>query len=161
MERQLKKLATLHPLFRHQVPAHITVKSPFYLRSTGAIVGDHLEEVCEQVEPFELQIHGLASFETSVIYARVDDSPALRQLHLRLLDALEGYVETITDRYEGTGYTPHLTIASRLRRDEFTEAWRSLAGYGLHGTILVDRVHMLRGHHAWQVTRSFRLGGQG
>lgn len=161
LERQVRSLAKRHPLFRHQVPAHITVKAPFYLRSTGAIVGEQLEAVCAEVEPFELRVHGLSSFETSTIYARVDDSSssaALRDLHQRLVDALEGYVETISDRYEGPEYTPHLTIASRLTRDDFAEAWRALAGFSLHGSIWVDRVHLLRGHHQWQVTRSFVLG---
>ncbi|BDG61244.1 2'-5' RNA ligase family protein [Caldinitratiruptor microaerophilus] len=157
VRREIAALRRRHPVLHASVPPHITVKAPFVLRSTGAWALERLEEICAAHEPFELELDGLDSFGTEVLYVRVAESEPLRRLHQDLVDGLAGYVETLRDRYEGKAYTPHLTVADHLTPEEFALARRELAGWHPRARFEVDAVHLLRGWNRWDVTRSIPL----
>lgn len=156
--RELVLLRKKHPLLRSVSPPHITVKAPFVPRGTLALVTDRLEEICSRIEPFELKLNGLGNFGSKVIYVRVEESPELRALHLLLLEGLEEYIESITDKYEGENYTPHLTVAEKLVPDDFEAAWAALAGFWPRRRFLVQHLHILRGRGKWDIARSIRMG---
>lgn len=156
--RELLALRQRHPLLRSIVPPHITIKSPFLFRQSGAAVMERLEATCERWEPFEVQLGGLGVFRHSILYVRVGESADLTNLHLDLVEALDGYVETLSDRYDGPQFTPHLTLAERLEPEDLAEARRVLAGVRLNRRFPVDRIHLLRGRGRWDITRSFDLG---
>lgn len=159
--RELMKLRKGNPLFRSVVPPpHITVKSPFLFRQTGARVVEQLEALCEEWEPFEIQLGGLGIFQDSILYVQVEKSEDLEALHLDIVDALDGFVETLSDRFDGDQYTPHLTLANRLEPEELAELRRQLAGVRLRRRFVVDQIHLLRGRGRWDITHSFRLGPQ-
>lgn len=158
VQREVLRLRRRHPVLHASVPPHISVKAPFVQRGTGAWVSEALEEVAESFDPFELALCGMASFGTNVIYVRVEESPELRRLHDALVESLTGYVETLNERYEGNGYTPHLTIADKLTADDYTAARRVLNGYFPRRRFEVDAIHLLRGRGRWVITRSYPLG---
>ncbi len=158
LRRELTDLRRRCPLLQAQVPPHITVKSPFLFRGTGAWVVDILERVCEQHEPFTLELRGLGAFGSEVLYVKVQENPALRALHQELVQELTGYAETLNERYEGDGYTPHLTIADGLHEEDFGTARQALNGWFPRSRWQVDQVHLLRGKGRWDITRSFPLG---
>ncbi|HEY8347942.1 MAG TPA: 2'-5' RNA ligase family protein [Symbiobacteriaceae bacterium] len=156
--RELMDLRKQHPLLRSVVPPHITVKSPFLFRQTGARVVEQLEATCERWKPFEIRLGGLGVFQDSILYVRVDKSEELTKLHLEIVEALDGYVETLSDRYDGNQYTPHLTIADRLTPEELIQAKQILKGVRLRRRFTVDRIHLLRGRGRWDLTHTFMLG---
>lgn len=156
--RDLMALREKHPLLRQPAPPHITVKSPFLFRHTGAAVVERMEEICQQWEPFEIRLAGLGIFRNSVLYVRVSESPELNALHQDLVEGLEGFVETLTDRWEGEAFTPHMTLADKLDPEDVVELKRVLADFRLSRRIRVDRIHLLRGKGKWDITRSFPLG---
>lgn len=68
--RKVLSLRKRHLLLSALAPPHVTVKSPFYFRQTGAMVIDQLEEICSRFTPFEMEIRGLGTFRQRVIYAK-------------------------------------------------------------------------------------------
>src|SRR2546428_3529503 len=96
MYRELLRIRERHPLLQTKAPPHITVKSPFLFRHSGAIVVEQLEEILARWEPFPIRVGGLGVFKRSILYARVSDSPDLQELHTDLVHGLEGVVETLT-----------------------------------------------------------------
>lgn len=156
LSRELMRLRRAHPVLRSRSVPHVTVKSPFLCRHTPALVLERLAELLDPVAPFELELDGLGAFGQEVIYARVAPSPALADLHRRVVEGLDGMVETLTERYEGAGYVPHLTLVEKLRPDDFPLAWKALAGFRARGRFRVDRLHLLRGA---EVMRGVALGG--
>lgn len=156
LTRELLRLRCAHPVLRSRSLPHVTVKTPFLCRHTPALILDHLAEVVADVPPFELQLDGLGAFGQEVVYARVTPSPALGDLHRRVVEGLRGMVETISERHEGNGYVPHLTLVEKLRPEDFPVAWKALAAYRARARFRVERLHLLRGTEA---TRSVHLGG--
>lgn len=95
----------LHPELGH-LPAHITILPPRLLAGPEAEALATLERLCGDVQPFEVAMDGVESFQplTSTIYLRVDQSVLrLHELHERLNTAA-------LDFYEEWPYMPHLTI---------------------------------------------------
>lgn len=156
--RELLAIREKHPLLRSVTPPHITVKSPFLYRQSGATVIEQLEGICEQWDPFAVQLNGLGVFRSSILYVKVEESPDLTDLHFDLVQGLDGFVETLNDRYDGDAYTPHLTLAEQLDPDDLAEARRILADVRFRRRFTVDRIHLLRGRGRWDITRSFPLG---
>ncbi|HYG57969.1 MAG TPA: 2'-5' RNA ligase family protein [Symbiobacteriaceae bacterium] len=156
--RELLAIRERHPLLRTPAPPHITVKSPFLYRQSGAVVIEQLEAVFEQWEPFEIQLGGLGVFRNSVLYVRVNESAALMDLHHDLVESLSGFVETLSEKYDGGAYTPHLTLADKLAPDDLAEARKLLADCRFRRRFVVDKVHLLRGRGSWDIARSFSLG---
>ncbi|HEY3364360.1 MAG TPA: 2'-5' RNA ligase family protein [Symbiobacteriaceae bacterium] len=158
MYRELMAIREKHPLLRSVYPPHITVKSPFLFRQTGATVVDTVEAIVERWEPFELQLGGLGVFRNSVLYVRVEESEPLLGLHQDLVNGLDGFVETLSDRFEGGTYTPHLTLADKLAPEDLGEARRALGDIRFKRRFTVEKIHLLRGRGRWDITRSFPLG---
>lgn len=158
LRREIGELRRRHPLLQASVPPHITVKSPFLYRGTGAWIAEILERVCARHQPFPVALRGVGAFGTEVLYVKVEENPALRALHQDLLDELTGYAETLNERYEGAHYVPHLTVADRLQPDDFAAARQVLNGWFPRSRWQADAIHLLRGKGRWDITRSFPLG---
>lgn len=156
--RELLAIREKHPLLRSPAPPHITVKAPFLFRHSGAAVVEQVEMICERWRPFEIKLNGLGLFRRSILYVSIDEAEDLADLHRELVDGLDGYVETLSDRYEGPGYTPHLTLADTMAPDDIPEVRRALSDVRLRRRFVVSQVHLLRGRGRWDVTRSFELG---
>lgn len=95
----------LHPELGH-LPAHISILPPRLLAGPEAEALATLERLCGDVQPFEVGMDGVDSFQplTSTIFLRVDQSALrLHELHARLNTAA-------LDFYEEWPYMPHLTI---------------------------------------------------
>lgn len=156
--REILAIRERHPLLRSLAPPHITVKSPFLYRQSGAMVVEQIEAICQEWDPFEIRLGGLGVFRSSILYVRVHEDGALSDLHADLLDGLDGFVETLQERFEGNEYTPHLTLADKLAPADIVEARRILADVRLHRRFVVDRIHLLRGTGRWDIARTFPLG---
>lgn len=159
VRREVEALRRKLPVPAPPLPVHITVKAPFLYRGTGAWVVDILEAVCARFEPFTLELRGLGSFGTEVIYIQVEESEPLRALHQTLITELTGYVETLTDRYEGYTFLPHLTLVDKLVPEEYYRARQALNGSFFPRLRLpVSQLHLLRGQGRSNIARTILLG---
>ncbi|MGE5674936.1 MAG: 2'-5' RNA ligase family protein [Mycobacterium leprae] len=156
--RELMLIREKHPLLRSISPPHITVKSPFLYRQSAATVIEELEAICAGWDPFEVQLGGLGVFRNTILYVKVEESLDLLDLHQDIVDGLEGFVETLVDRYDGASFTPHLTLVGDLSPDDLPEARKALTDVRLRRRFTVDKLHLLRGRGRWDITRSFPLG---
>jgi 2'-5' RNA ligase len=156
--RELLAIRERHPLLRTPVPPHITVKSPFLFRQSGATVIEQLEAICRRWDPFEISLGGLGVFRNEVLYVRVDENDDLNDLHHDMVEGLDGFVETLSNRFDGSAYTPHLTLADKLAPEDLPEAKRALADCRFRRRFLVSEVHLLRGKGRWDILRTIPLG---
>lgn len=157
-KRELLELRKRHPLLRSIAPPHITIKSPFLVRSTMALIVEKLEAACADFSPFPIEVGGIGAFGNSVLYLKVAESPELTDLHLRLVEELDGFVETFRDDHDGRGFNPHLTISEKLIAEEFAMLRQALGDYRPRAEFWVDKIHLQKGYGSWEVARSFPLG---
>ena len=96
----------LHPDLPH-LPAHLTILPPRHLHGNELSALETLEEICGQVEPFDIALGEAETFVpvTPTIFIRVESGATrMRALHDRLnTNALSSVEEW--------PYMPHLTIA--------------------------------------------------
>ena len=95
----------LHPDLPH-LPAHLTLLPPRHLRGSEISALESLEEVCGQVEPFEVVLGEAETFVpvTPTVFIRVEQGATrMRDLHDRLNTQALSAVEEWP-------YMPHLTI---------------------------------------------------
>jgi 2'-5' RNA ligase len=96
----------LHPDLPH-LPAHLTLLPPRHLRGSEISALETLEDVCGQVQPFDVVLGEAETFVpvTPTVFIRVEHGAAhMRDLHDRLnTEALSAAEEW--------PYMPHLTIA--------------------------------------------------
>lgn len=95
----------LHPDLPH-LPAHLTILPPRRLRGSELSALETLEDICSQVEPFEVVLGDVETFVpvTPTVFIRVAHAAyRMRELHDRL------NTETLAAGEEWP-YMPHLTI---------------------------------------------------
>lgn len=95
----------LHPDLPH-LPAHVTILPPRHLQGSELSALETLEEVCSQVEPFEVVLGEAETFVpvTPTVFIRVAHAAyRMRELHDRLNTSALASAEEWP-------YMPHLTI---------------------------------------------------
>lgn len=95
-----------HP--HHNVEPHVTVKPPFQWPSDDFLAP--VQSACAGLQPFEVRLGAPARFGDAVLYLTVA-APALKPLHLAIIQALHPFVPADPRNHEGETYTPHLTLA--------------------------------------------------
>lgn len=90
------------------IEPHITVKAPCGLDDKEEWLAN-IRQLCQGVAALPIQISGVGTFGSAVLYLRVTSS-ALHRLHQRILEEL--YISDADQIacYEGGGYIPHLTL---------------------------------------------------
>ncbi len=129
---------------RPQLFAHLTILPPRRLRGSEAEALQTLEEVCRNVEPFEVRLGDVETFLpiTPTVFIRVAHAAyRMRELHDHLNTGALWFEEPWP-------YMPHLTIAKldseqlAARGVEFCrERWQRYAG---SRTILLDQLTFVR-----------------
>ena len=108
----------LHPALPH-LPAHLTVLPPRPLQGGELSALAMLEEVCSQVNPFEITLGDVETFVpvTPTVFIRVAHAAyRMRELHDRL------NVKTLAAEEEWP-YMPHLTIVKMSAEEQARQAF--------------------------------------
>ena len=109
----------LHPELPH-LAAHVTLLPPRLLRGSESAALETMEELCREVEPFEVSLGEVETFipVTPTVFIRVAHAAyRMRELHDRLnVNALE--------YREEWPYMPHLTIVKMGAEDQAQYAYR-------------------------------------
>src|SRR6266702_6337041 len=109
----------LHPELPH-LPAHLTLLPPRCLQGGELSALAMLEEVCSQVNPFEITVGDVETFVpvTPTVFIRVAHAAyRMRELHDRL------NVKTLAAEEEWP-YMPHLTIVKMSAEEQAQDAYR-------------------------------------
>src|SRR5438477_6293994 len=107
----------LHPALPH-LAAHVTLLPPRLLDGTESSALQKLEELCKEVEPFEVSLGEVETFipVTPTVFIRVAHAAVrMQELHDRLNRDGVCCTETLP-------YIPHLTIA-KMNSEE--QAWKA------------------------------------
>jgi 2'-5' RNA ligase len=109
----------LHPELPH-LAAHVTLLPPRFLAGTESAALEKMEELCKEVEPFEVSLGEVETFipVTPTVFIRVAHAAyRMRELHDRLnVNALACHEEW--------PYMPHLTIVKMGAEDQAQHAYR-------------------------------------
>jgi 2'-5' RNA ligase len=109
----------LHPELPH-LAAHVTLLPPRLLDGTESEALERMEELCKDVEPFEVSLGEVETFipVTPTVFIRVAHAAyRMRELHDRL------NVNALSCREEWP-YMPHLTIVKMSAEDQAQHAYR-------------------------------------
>ncbi|HUK47071.1 MAG TPA: 2'-5' RNA ligase family protein [Terriglobales bacterium] len=109
----------LHPELPH-LAAHVTLLPPRYLQGTESAAVEKMEELCQEVEPFEVSLGEVETFipVTPTVFIRVAHAAyRMRELHDRL------NADALACREEWP-YMPHLTIVKMGAEDQAQHAYR-------------------------------------
>lgn len=107
--------------YRRWMP-HITLLYPFLPREMWPNVLDDLHQACRQIQPFEVELSGLAFFthrSSCTLWLAPNPAKALVDLQTALWQAIPGCDDT--RRHKG-GFTPHLSVGQQTGRKP-ADAW--------------------------------------
>lgn len=105
----MESVARFRQLYGGQeMEPHITVKAPCGLDEQANWLPS-VRRLCQGVAAFPIEISGIGTFGSSVLFLRAV-SPALLTLHHSLLQELRISSSDQDACYEGMRYTPHLTL---------------------------------------------------
>ena len=107
------------------IPTHITLLPPTVLAIGSDDVGAHLATVAAACAPFEIHLHGTATFRpvSPVVFVQlVEGIAGCEQLERRVRRGP-------LDRELSYPYHPHVTVAHHLPDDQLDEAFETLAGF--------------------------------
>lgn len=153
------------PVTARITPPHITLAGTYWRAGSASIENEavtiqQLDAACRHIAPFKLILGGVRVFppeERPVIYLGVEKTPGLLAARQALLEVLG------PDKH--SRYTPHLTLAMRLKADRAGAVIASLTGAAwdhTHSEAHIGAVQlMMRGPQepAWQMIGRFSLGG--
>jgi hypothetical protein len=132
----------LHPEFPH-FTAHLTILPPRPLQGTESAALQFLEQICGNVEPFEVSLGPVQTFipVTPTVYIRVDASSRMCDLHGRLNSGIFAFTEEWP-------YIPHMTIVKMSTKESAENAfgiargrWDQFAG---SRRILLEKLTFVR-----------------
>lgn len=109
----------LHPELPH-LAAHVTLLPPRPLQGNESAAVETVEEICKEVEPFEVSLGEVETFipVTPTVFIRVAHAAyRMRELHDRL------NIKALAYREEWP-YMPHLTIVKMGAEDQAQYAYR-------------------------------------
>lgn len=109
----------LHPELPH-LAAHVTLLPPRFLHGTESEALETMEDLCKEVEPFEVSLGEVETFipVTPTVFIRVAHAAyRMRELHDRL------NINALACREEWP-YMPHLTIVKMGAEDQAQYAYR-------------------------------------
>ena len=142
------------PAFAH---AHLTVLAPWIEAPTPDDLA-RVGRVLAAVDPFEVELEGVAVFPDGLVHAVPAPDDGLRALTAALAAEFPDH-PPYAGRYAATGGpTPHVTL-DRLGSDVTLDWVRGEVGHLLPAPLVVDRVDLQWwGNHACRRVHSWRLG---
>jgi 2'-5' RNA ligase len=142
------------------MPAHVTVLPPRPLRGSESEAIETLEEICSQVEPFEVSLGEIETFipVTPTVFIRVAHAAhRLRELHDRL------DIKSLATE-EQWPYMPHVTIIKVPTEEQAQKAYlvarKRWAQFGECRTIQIKNLTFVREReqNSWVDLARVRLG---
>jgi len=138
------------------IPPHITLKDAFQVdeEKIDELVPE-LKKIANETEPFKININKVSTFAptTNTIYLKVEPVPELIELNEKMQ----------TGKFPENkeyAFVPHITIAQKLKHDEYSDIFGSLQMKSIQLEDTVDRFQLLYqlDNGMWTVYESFVFG---
>jgi 2'-5' RNA ligase len=159
VENLRRDLHREHP----ELPAHITILPPRPLQGTEEQARRHIETVCREIKPFEIEMGDVETFApaTPTVFIRVARAAyRMRELHDKLNTSVFASAEPWP-------YMPHLTIVKlsdpEAAFDSAAVSRRRWAEFGGSRRILISELTFVRSgadFYTWTDLAPVRLGFQ-
>jgi 2'-5' RNA ligase len=165
VHNMIRKLSwQLHQNYRTgtmRLPPHVSLKQPFAVKDLAALEG-YLDLLARSIQPFEIKLTQLdivSSFyegsEYGILWADVQESKELRELHNRLNDELTRRFGPVPADHDGESYHFHMTV---MIGGQPIEVYRRFLR-GLESSIL-DRSFIVRELAMFVYDEPFRMDSE-
>lgn len=101
------------------------------------------ERMALEIDVFPLTLKGFRHFDEKVVFVRVLPSPELLELWDTVNEALVGKIISDNGRII-PGYTPHATVANRLKSEEFKKVWGAVSKQEFEFSFSVSEVGLFK-----------------
>jgi len=134
-------------------PPHITIKQPFETDHIEPFE-EYLDKLAEVIEPFEITLKGVGSFDQGVIFLDVIQDPRLKALQQRILSDLASR-RVRAAPFEDERYHFHATLATGLGNENFAKARKQLENVDAEFRFVFDTIALFMniGPYEWIVER--------
>lgn len=126
--------------------AHLTVIAPFTWEKNAEELEELLGETLKGVAPLEIRGSGLGSFGSRVLFVNVELTPELQELQRTLTYSLQEQGIAVDKR----PYRPHITLAPRLRPQQFAEYREQLADFEPRYSFRCEKLSLFQFRPAWR-----------
>jgi 2'-5' RNA ligase len=104
---------------------HITIKMGFKVADIEPFVR-YFDELTGNIDPFEIRVKGIGSFDEGIIFMDVEKNPKLEKLRQRVLGDLSAKYGIQPCLVEDDRFHYHATLAYDLPKDDFINARQAL-----------------------------------
>jgi 2'-5' RNA ligase len=143
-------------------PAHITLWPPMnFPTEVVEQITTVLHTISAAQKPFSISLKNFDSFPPRVIFVAVEENPELKNLQLRLSDALCTAIPALEQKRDTRPFHPHATVANRdLEKNDFKIAWDDFSKRRYAATAEAKSITLLRHNgERWEEAEHFGLKG--
>jgi 2'-5' RNA ligase len=138
------------------IPTHVTLLPPTTLDPGSLdVVGEHLEKVARQHDPFDMRLRGSATFRPVSPVVFVQLSMGIGECETLERDVRDG---PLGNRMLDFPYHPHVTVAHHLPEDVLDAAQDQLADYECSFVVEGFQLYLHGDDGVWRVARDFWFG---
>lgn len=124
------------------VPPHISLKQGFAASDVAAVVR-YFDALVQDVEPFEIRLRGIASFDEWILFVDVVPDARLDTLRQRILRDLGERFAVRPGPFEGPEFHFHATLSYDLSKARLAEATRLFSGRRFEATFPMDTLGLV------------------
>lgn len=140
-----------------RVPPHISLKQGF-LTTDVAPFEKYFDALVQEIEPFDVQVRGIKSFDEWVLFVDVVPDPRLESLRQRILHDLGERFAIPPGPYEGPQFHFHATLAYSLPKPNLTAAADMFASRPFEATFPMDTLGLfIQAGDGWTTLKQARL----
>lgn len=138
------------------IPPHITLKEAFQVdeEKIGDLVAE-LKKIANETKPFNVNMNKVSTFAptTNTIYLKVEPVPEIIELN----EKMQTGKFPVNKEYS---FVPHITIAQKLKHDEYSDIYGSMQMKNIELEDTIDRFQLLYqlDNGMWTVYESFVFG---
>lgn len=150
------KFGAAHAL---KLPAHVTLIPPLRLeKEQEEPFLKALENVVEKQFPFPVKLKDFGHFGQRVIFLKVVDHKPVKELHQRLLQAINGFLPLVKNQ----NLHPHVTLATRdLSRENFYSAWQEMKDRKYEAQFVAAALTLFKNDgKSWNLFKIFNFSGR-
>lgn len=154
-----QKRSIYYPRIIGRLEPHLTIKEPSRVLTDLKMIEQKLSDICLKFDPIQIKVAGLDHFGKRVIFWKILPNPKLEDLAKKVNQKLKSH---LSDKGSQHQFTPHITILSRAKRDQFRQVWENLKKekYQPELEFKCDSLMVLEnidGKPGWEKVKSFPL----
>lgn len=140
------------------LPPHFTIKEGFKYDGDISDLVSTIETFCQNEKAKPFQINGFGHFRNDVIFMNVEMSNEAKEMHDRLIDAMDKLPFINFSEKDGKDKSFHVTIASKQIRKIFDRLYEFVNQRPCQFDCMFDNVTIFKwGDRKWDVYKQFPI----